>query len=495
MYDRTGRIKRFSHQINLLNVQQIMSIYHHNVFMLLLLVVMMFQWAVLVALGQSKYSSFKCIGGHDMEGVEIMRRKCYFTNLCHKSGEGDILHYYVDKGVLARPVLQNGNTIRYDFPPDFLPLGTFEKFATKWAPQTTYETMPTDAKFIDASRAILFQSYSEKNPGHFFDFLNTIFTLPQMFGFEFTNDTKILMAKEGFDAKVSKKNRDELMSALTIHKIENLADLGDVCFKYVFAGAGHFSTLQAESYLSITGIKLRDTIVNHILNQHSSDIDSSSTRQLDISAKPKRHRILIIQKAPQNTASSFNDFNHIYNYNEMVIMLQETLGDVADIVPFLPDNYTWAEQIRQTQRATVIFTPPGGGSFLTMYGKLNVAVIIADSNFGGNSVRSGNKFGTDESWYTNVKWAFNYLHYLVCASSEYYGDIHVVLPRIQFLIIKAMMMVEDSDLGSDIEPNLRMKTLFPIVNAKASVSYAVDIQLCSISVDSPTLNFNSTSKT
>jgi hypothetical protein len=130
------------------------------------------------------------------------------------------------------------------------------------------------------------------------------------------------------------------MSALSVHKIENLADMGDVCFKYVFAGAGHFSALEAESYLSLVGIKLRDQLVSHLLRQPTPD-----AAPLDVSAKPKRHRILVIQKSETNKVTSFNDFNHIYNNYEVVNMLRDTLGDVADIVPYLPDKFTWAEQV------------------------------------------------------------------------------------------------------------------------------------------------------
>jgi hypothetical protein len=125
-----------------------------------LLLILSFAWA------EARFSSFKCIGGHDVEGLDQMRRKCYFTDVCHKSGEGDVLHYYADKSLPATPVLQSGNTIRYEFPPDFLNLGTFDKFTTKWGPTMVYESMPSDAKYDIASRAILFQSYGEFNPGH-----------------------------------------------------------------------------------------------------------------------------------------------------------------------------------------------------------------------------------------------------------------------------------------------------------------------------------------
>jgi hypothetical protein len=128
-----------------------------------------------------------------------------------------------------------------------------------------------------------------------------------------------------------------------------------------------------------------------------------------------------------------------------------------------------------------------------MYAKLHTGIIIADNNFQGVSTRFANQFGADENWFTNIKWAFNYHHYLVCDKIEHYGDIHVVLPRLQFLILKVMMLVEESDLGSDIAPDVKMKMLFPSVNAKAAEPYAMDTQHCSITVNRALLYFNRTS--
>jgi hypothetical protein len=136
-----------------------------------------------------------------------------------------------------------------------------------------------------------------------------------------------------------------------------------------------------------------------------------------------------------------------------------------------------------------------------MYSKLHTGLIISDVNYNSLSVRFYNVFfgnpsaagSTDENWFTYVKWAFNYHHYLVCDKSEQYGDIHVVLPRLQYLILKVMMLVEESDLGSDIAPDVRIKTLFPSVNAKAAEPYAMDTQHCSITVNRALLYFNRTS--
>ena len=409
------------------------------------------------------YSSYKCIGGNDYP-QDAMKRHCVFHNLCHKAGEGDVLHYYVNNRLPRKPILVHSNLYQYEFGDNFLQLGTFEKFSKQWGPSISPEPVPSTFPFDNSSRAIFYQSFAETNPGHFFDFLHSVFALPALLGYKPSTDIRVLTHSQSHYVK---KHRAQLLSTLTQYEPVKLKDMGDICFNTVFAGAGSLSMLEGSTFASITGINMRDYMLDNLnfTKQTSSDI--------------QKHVIIILEKAVDAKSSdgkgSSNNFNHFTNHDDLVNYLSGKLNGVAEVIGLLPDNMTWSEQIATIRKASVIVTPPGGIAFLAMFAREGVSLIISDKNYRGVTVREVSLVGSDDNWWSNVQRAFNFLHYPVCNSWENDGDIVVTIHRMYYVIILGMILVENEQIGANIKS--KISDIWPIVT---NSTFSGEVDVCAL---------------
>lgn len=257
------------------------------------------------------------------------------------------------------------------------------------------------------------------------------------------------------------------MSTLTQYEVVQLKDMGDVCFRTVFAGAGSLSMLEGSTFASITGINMRNYILDNLnfTKQISNDI--------------QKHVIIILQKSTDAKSGdgkgSANNFNHFTNHDDLVSYLSEKLKGVAEVIGLLPDNMTWSEQIATIRKASVIVTPPGGLAFLAMFAREGVSLIISDKNYRGVTVREVSLIGSDDNWWSNVQRVFNFLHYPVCNSWENDGDILVATHRMYYVIILGMILVENEQIGTNIKS--KVSDIWPKVT---NSTFSGEVDICSL---------------
>ena len=239
-----------------------------------------------------------------------------------------------------------------------------------------------------------------------------------------------------------------------------LGDTGDRCFKSVLVGFKGFSVLESGDFTSISGTRMIDTILKELGF-------FALPHQNDSMLFVKRHKIVLIRKNEElltkinstHWEGSSNNFNHIHNHDELFFYLRDTLKDVADVISMLPDKLSWNEQIGIIHSATVIITPPGGGSFLASFARNGASLILCDKNFKGISVRDVSAVGQDDNWWTHFR-RLNIFYYTVCSRDECPGDIVVDLSRMFRLVITALIKVEQEQISSHISDTLKMTQLW-----------------------------------
>lgn len=159
----------------------------------------------------SNYSSHYCIGGHQYKRGAA-ERKCIFHNVCHMKGEGDILHYYVDPTLPSEIFLADDNRYYYDFiDSKFLHLGVYERFSDSWAPTVEFGSKP-QFEYDEASTNVFIQTFAEYNPGHFMDFLHSIYASQLIHGLNPTPHIRVL---DHFKNKPCFKHRQGLLKGLS----------------------------------------------------------------------------------------------------------------------------------------------------------------------------------------------------------------------------------------------------------------------------------------
>lgn len=397
---------------------------------------------------RQNFSSHHCVGGKGYSGVG---RTCVFHNVCHRKGEGDVLRYFLDSSLPRTPILSENNRFQWDFGNnDFLQLGVYNRFSSKWSPTVEIGPVPNEFDFDNASRVVFHESFAENNPGHFFDLLHTVFALPLFHGFYPSSDVRLLSTSK---TKAHVKNRQGLLSKLSHHTPLFLSEQGDICYHNFFVGSPFTSVLTANEASTMTV----DKMIDFMLTRSPPSLTQSHN-------PPYRHRILILEKSTQkktdfNGAGSENDFNHLANHNETLEYLKNSFGGIAEVESLLPDGLTWDEQISIVRQATVIITPPGGGSYLVTFAHKGAAVIFLDKNFKGVSVRDVSAVGSDFNWWTWIH-HFEVLYYPTCTREECPGDIIVIPPRLYHMAIVTMLLTERHEFTKLIPDSHRISSLW-----------------------------------
>ena len=160
---------------------------------------------------------------------------------------------------------------------------------------------------------------------------------------------------------------------------------------------------------------------------------------------PVLHSILIIQKNP----ISSNSGRHIFNHEEVVIDLVTHFAGVATVTSMLPEEFSVREQLIRAQAATVIVTPPGGGSFITLFAQPGAAVVFVDVMHDGRSQRYPQLagLGLEDATWTHLG-SMEKLHYPICAgeSDSGYAEGNIVVQpiRMRHFVYLAMKRAEQN---------------------------------------------------
>jgi hypothetical protein len=285
---------------------------------------------------EKKYSSHHCIGGHDyMKGAGD--RSCVFHNVCHKQGEADVIHYFVNPDLPRAVITSESNEFTYEFGSNYVTIGPYPQdnwVSRKWSPTIEEGHVPETFKFDNASRHIFFESYCEQNPGELVNLLQAVYSLPLIHGYDSSLDIKLLDASNVI--RRPKHRSQILMKGLTVHEPQFLKEMGDVCFETFFVGSGFTSILFGDHMISFTADRMRE----YILKNLGYDLPQTVTK----------HKILLLLKnnakfTGTDSGGFSNHENHILNVEELVKHMNETFGGFADVVALMPDNMSWREQI------------------------------------------------------------------------------------------------------------------------------------------------------
>lgn len=393
----------------------------------------------------SNYSSFHCIGGHNYYNG-INRRKCVLYNVCHYEGEGDVIHYYIDPKLPKQPILADHNKFEYTFNYEFVHLGVYERFSKVWGPIIDEMSRP-NYDYDEASRVLFYESFSEHNPGHFFDLLHSIYSIPIIHGYKPSTDIRLLSTENVIP---SKKHREQLLIGLSRHLPRKLHEEGNKCYKTFFVGSILMSVLESSETAPFTAERMKNYLLSNL-----GYLDNKLVKQHKIVIIMKSHNIRI---SDESTEGMDNDFNHFNNHKELIEYLKLSFNNIIEIQDILPDHMTWEEQIAIIRNATVVITPPGGGSFLATFAREGCSIIISDKNFRGISVRDVSTVGQDDSWWTSMR-NVNIFNYPVCSIEECPGDIIINLPRMYHVILLALLQSENHFITSQILPHYRLEVL------------------------------------
>lgn len=381
-----------------------------------------------------------------------------------------------------QPIYADENQFIYDFRSRFVQLGSYTRFSGTWSPVIDYYERPSNISFDVAHRAILFQPFCETNPGHFMDLLHTVYSLPFILGFKHSTNIRVL---DLVNSSPAAKHRKELLSCISSHEPIFLSKSGNICFRNLFVGASSLSTLEATELSSRTAEDMKELLVSNILTENKVNT-------------PIQHKIIILQKNKKpfhvfengTSEGSTNDFNHVINNDEMVNFINATFYDFAEVITIIPDYYSWKELIQIVQSATILITPPGGGSFAGTFLKKGSGLIVLDKNFGHHSMRDVATVGSDDNWWTHLHYV-HLFHYPVCKRAECPGNIVVKLPRMFYVIILAMLRVERGEYAQNIPYKMRITSLF---HNNRDLNPQPPIQICSIfeNMTLPLLNIQNT---
>ncbi len=387
-----------------------------------------------------QYSSHHCIGGHDyMKGAGD--RSCVFHNVCHKKGEQDVIHYYVNPDMPRQPITSENFEFTYDFGKSYVTIGPYPQdnwVSRKWSPTVEEGHVPEGFKYDNASRHIFFESYTEQNPGELVNLLQAVYSLPLIHGYESHLDIKLL---DAWGVKPRPKHRSQiLMKGLTIHEPQYLHDAGDVCFETFFVGTGFTSILFGDHMIAFTADRMREYVLKNL--------------GYPLPPPPVKHKILLLVKSSEKfhgtDEGGFSNYeNHIHNVPELMAHLNATFGHFADCISLVPDHLPWDEQIAIIHSATVIITAPGGGSFGSFFARRGASVIFLDQLYNAmTSVRfagGGSKLGMDDQWWTHMN-SIKTFHYPICDDREHEkpGNYIIVLKRMQHMVVLAMLAAEET---------------------------------------------------
>ena len=401
---------------------------------------------------KNKFSSHICVGGRYMSSPGTTERRCVFFNVCHRSGGKDEILYYVDPTQVRQPIFSENNTFFYDFSDLFLSLGNWP-WSQKWGPTIINGSVPFGL-FENASTALFLESHCECNPGHFLDFAHTIYSLPIILGFDYSKNVQVLTNKRSIPCK---KHRNALLPALTNYRIRFLNSEGDVCYRRLFVGAGnlHASGGGAGSILTMTVPQLQRIFLSHIKNNTD---DRGAFKRI------RRHHVVVLQKNRKintlygkgESEGSANNWNMFINHFELVEVLSELLKPYATVESLLPDNLSWNDQVEVIQRATVIITPPGGGSFFSLFAREGASIIVADRNYNGRSERLHTEYQSDWQLWTLMESYFSFIPYPVCSPYEEFNNHIRVVPHRMLLLVKmAMLLAEKRPITQNISSAFR----------------------------------------
>ena len=401
------------------------------------------------------FSDFRCVGqAHNDREDGLKRahkRHCVFHNVCHESGGGDNLLYFEDSSIMSSPKDSAFNAFNYDFyDGKWVQLGPFEGITPVWGPQIVRNEFGINETFKfdrNASRYVLHQGWSDGNPGHLMETMLALFGLPQLLGYEYSRDIRLLDASPSSNAladrksvKLGEKHRKELLYSLSDHTPTFLSDLGTVCFETLFVGMGTMSPQQAESYASIIVPPMLQTMLLKLPEMWLSE-NKSSTTSINDPFVPERHKIVVLEK---RKSSSKNDHWRIHSHGALIKVLNELFmkTGIAEVVNLCPYGVSWRTQIELVRSATIIVSPSGGISFLASFAREEAAIVLLDANYDTGSTRAVAYAGTDNQWFSNLK--VRMVYYPVCSKDEDDGNINIIYPRMYLVLLQTMMAVEQS---------------------------------------------------
>ena len=378
--------------------------------------------------GAGSFSSYKCLGGHDRASA-ASERSCVFRNVCHVNGSGLRLRFYADPREPQQPVTSEGGDISYGFGESFVAAGPYlhSGYSKAWSPELVLAPRPEGFATHPAAVAVALESFLESNFGEFVNVLVNVFGQPALHGLQPRANDTVLLELDPWQR--SGKFRAAMLPSVSAHAPVDLRAAGDVCFRNVVVGAGRMSVLELAKWGAFVVEPLRDAILEGMA--------------IYPPPPPERHSIVVLQKS----AASSNPGRHVLNHDAVVADLAAHFAGVADVSSLLPDGLGVREQLERAQAATVIVTPPGGGSFLALFAQPGAAVIFLDVMHGGQSMRYPQVAGgglEDATW-THLG-SMEKLHFPICAGESPGGDsesnLVVSLPRMRHFVYLAMKRAE-----------------------------------------------------
>ena len=373
------------------------------------------------------FSSYKCLGGHDLASASNSR-SCIFHDVCHVSGGGLRLQFYVDPREPRQPVTSEGG-VEFGFGPGFVAAGPYLQsgFSQAWSPELTPGPRPSTFAVHPAPIAVAFQSHVEANFAEWTNVMIHIFGQQALHGLQPLASKTLLLELDPRER--SRKFRAAMLPLLSAHEPLDLRSAGDVCFQSVIVGAGHLDVLEMGKWGSFILEPLRDTILQGM--------------GLPPPPPPLRHSVVIVQK----NVKSGNLGRHIVNHGALVADIAAHFASIADVASLLPDELSVREQLEIIQAATVIITPPGGGGFISFFAQPGAAVIFVDVMHDGRSQRYPQLTtgGLEDAMWTHLA-SMEKLHYPICAGEAMAGgseaDLFVQPTRMRHYVYLAMKRAE-----------------------------------------------------